>query len=124
MSDVPAAFSYLHTVTLAAFGTTTAIWFPAETGHAGHKAAAAYTEEIPCAAGPLTAKNAAGFGLVTMPADGIVLQATKSAFPFEPRAEQHFILGTSAAAGRRYRIVSVTGSEGIHSHYRILAEKV
>ena len=122
MSEVSTALSYLHTVTLAAFGAPTSkLWFPATAGH--HKDAASYTEEIPAALAPLTAKAAAGFGLMSMPDDAVVLQATRSAFPFEPRPNQAFILGETAATGRRYVITTVTGSTGLHAHYRILATK-
>ena len=78
MSDIPAAFAFLHSRTVRDFGTTFRIWFPAA------RKGLTYTVEINCAAGPVGAKAAALIGALVIPSDALILHATAADFPFEP----------------------------------------
>lgn len=117
MSDIPAAFAFLHKRNKRDFGTTFKVWWPTVAK------GTAYTVEIACAAGAVATKGAALLGFVTSPMDGIVIHATAADFPFEPRPNQEFIYGATAATGKKYRILTAAKAEGNHAHYRITAER-
>lgn len=114
-------FAFLHEQTKAFFGTGVKMWLPA-TRPAG-TSAVTYTVGVECVVGPITAKAAQVAGLVSMPADGLTIQATRADFPFEPRQDDLCKLGVTATGARKYRILAATGAEGLHSHYRILAQR-
>lgn len=117
MSDVSAAFAFLHTKTLESFGTTSRMWYPAA------RKGTAYTVEIHAAAGPVSGKASALMGALTIPIDSITLHATAADFPFEPRPEDVFKFGATANTGIKYKVISAEIMGGIHSHYQIIAER-
>lgn len=118
-TDVPSAFAFLHSRTVAAFGTTSRIWWP--TARKG----TTYTTEIEAVAGPVGAKAAALIGALVIPADALILHATASDFPdgFEPRPEDCFFWGVTVATGKKYKIITATRMDTNHSHWRITAER-
>lgn len=109
-------FSYLHNALKSFYGTGVKIWLPAT------RNGTTYTVGVACVAAPLTARAAEDMGLLTMPQDGVVIHVTREGMPFEPRADDLFLLGVTAS-GRKYRIMTATGAEGMHDHYRITAER-
>lgn len=124
MASAPtaSAFAFLHAQIKAAFGTGRKAWFPATRPDPRATTAPQYTVGVSCAIGPITARAVEDSGLASIPTDGVTIQATRDEFPFEPRANDVFILGADAT-GRKYIILSVMGSEDVHSHYRIIAQR-
>lgn len=112
------AFTFLRTQIHAAFGTGEKAWFQT-TAVIG---AGAYSVGVTATFAPVTARAAADFGQVTVPTDSQTVLLLKSECPFEPRAGNIFIRGVTAT-GRKYKITAVTGADGLHSHYRVLAER-
>ena len=117
MSDIPAAFSFLHRRLLRDFGTTFRMWYPAT------RKGQSYTVEINCMAGPVTAKAAALIGALVVPADALVLHATADDFPFEPRPEDVFYYGADVATGKKYKVITAVKAEANQAHWRITAER-
>lgn len=118
MSDIPAAFAFLHTKTVESFGTTSRVWFPAT------RKGTSYTVEVTCAAGPVGAKAAALIGALSIPADALIIHATAADLPFEPRPGDVFLYGATAATGKKYEVVTATKAEGNHAHYRIVSQRI
>ncbi len=109
--------SFLHSRMVRDFGTTSRMWYQAT------RKTGVWTVEINCAAGPVTAKAAALIGALVVAADALILHATVADFPFEPRPEDVFIYGVTAATGRKYKVITAVTSATNHAHYRITAER-
>lgn len=118
MSDIPAAFDFLHRRMQRDFGATFKTWWPADALGTN------YTVSVECHAGPIGAKGAALLGQIQAPQDAIAVHVTAGDLPFEPRPEHLFIYGVTAATGKKYRVITAAKAQINQSHYRITAERV
>ena len=91
MSIFSDAAGLLHDAMKDIFGQGRSAWFPAT------RSDTTYTVEVAIAEAPVTGKAASLAGLTTLGTDAIIVHATKADLPFTPRAEDLFIIGTTAA---------------------------
>ncbi len=100
-----AALSFLQARTVATFGGTESIWWPAT------EASNDYTVAVACAAGSLDAQSKELSGVLSLPTDGQVFHCTLADFPCEPRPDMSFVFGPGdasyvAASSKKFMIRS------------------
>ncbi len=104
---------------------TILLWFPTARG------GDTFTEGIEAMKGAVRMQESGMAGVLTLPVDGITINAVKADFPFEPREGDLFLKGPALSGNpalpdpalcKRFRILTISDVE-INSHYHLTAER-